>query len=178
MSERMEEPYLPHLMPEDQLRKKQKLSAPPKIGKRPILSMKLSWDKSPEIIVRVMLDCGANVPVISQKVVEEHKIPGVLRWQACAFSGFDGDESSNAGWAYTLGCTLRMEGHYTKEMFEISVLQDDHYILLPWWWILRHPMKFVTSGTHTYMKFEDPKCVNCTSEAVSEFTIEYDESVA
>ena len=39
-------------------------------------------------------------------------------------------------------------------------------------------MKFVTSGAHTDMKFDDPKCVNCTAEAVSEFTIEYDESVA
>src|SRR5258706_4223304 len=165
-------------MPQDQLRKKQNLPAPPKIGQRPILKMKLSWDDTPEILVRVMLDCGANVPVISQEVVEKHKIPGVLRRQACAFSGFDGDESSNAGRAYTLGCTLRMEGHYTKENFEISVLQDDHDILLPWWWILRHPMKFVTSGAHTDMKFDDPKCVNCTAEAVAEFTIEYDESVA
>ena len=175
---RVGEPFIPHLVPESQLAKKQKLPPPPKVGSRPIMNMKLSWDDSPEIVVRVMLDCGANVPVIAQEVVEKHKIPGVLRQQACGFSGFDGGESSAAGRAYTLACTLRIGGHYTKENCEISPLQDDHDILLPWWWILRHPTKFVTSGVQSDLKFDDPKCVNCTAKAVEEFTIEYDESVA
>src|SRR5436853_5137737 len=93
-------------------------------------------------------------------------------------STFDGNESNNAGRAYTLAYTLRKGGHYTKENFEISPLQDDHDILLPWWWILRHPTKFVTSGVQSDLKFDDPKCVNCRAKAVEEFTIEYDESVA
>ena len=71
--------FLPHLEPEENLAKKQKLPSPPKIGPRPFMKMKLYWDGTPEIVVRVMLDCGANVPVISQETVERHKIPGVLR---------------------------------------------------------------------------------------------------
>ena len=113
---------LSHLVPEEILAKKQKLPAPPKIGDRPILKMKLSWDDNPEILMRVMLDCGANVPVISQEVVEMHRVPGVLRRQACGFSAFDGSESDSAGRAYTLPCTLRIGDHYTKETFEISLL--------------------------------------------------------
>ena len=133
MAKAVDDPYLPHLMPEHQLAKKQQLPTPPKVGPRPFLDMKLSWDEHPEIVVRVMLDCGANVPVISQEMVQKHEIPGVLRQQACGFSAFDGMESGNAGRAYTLPCTLRIEGHYTKETFEISTLKDDHDILLPWW---------------------------------------------
>ena len=55
--------FLSHLFPEETLAKKQQLPAPPMIGKRLIMEMKLSWDNSPEIVVRVMLDCGANIPV-------------------------------------------------------------------------------------------------------------------
>jgi len=174
----VEDVYLPHLVPEQTLAKKQKLPAPPKIGPRPFTDMKLSWDDAPEIVVRVMLDCGANVPCISEDLVGKYKIPGVLRRQACGFSGFDGTESSNAGHAYTLGCTLRKGGHYTKETFEISPLQDDHDILLPWWWILRHPNKYVTTGDESDLRFDDPKCVTCTAKAVEEFTVEYDDDVA
>ena len=170
--------FIPHLVPEETLAKKQKLPAPPKVGPRPFMKMKLSWEDNPEIVVRVMLDCGANVPVISQEMVEKHKIPGVRRQQACGMSGFDGGESTNAGRAYTFACTLRKGGHYTKETFEISPLQDDHDILLPWWWILMHPTKYVTTGLKSDLRFDDPKCVNCTAKAVEEFTIEYDDSVA
>ncbi len=171
-------PFLSHLVPEVQLAKKQRLPPPPKIGPRPIVEMKLSWEDNPEIVVRVMLDCGANVPVISQRIVEKHKVPGVLRQQACGFSAFDGGESSDAGRAYTLACTLRIGGHYTKESFEISPLQDDHDMLLPWWWILVHPTKYLATGAQADIRFDDPKCVNCTAKAVEEFTIEYDDSVA
>ena len=58
-----------HGVSEKVLRKKQQLPIPPKIGARPIINMKLSWGDNPEICVRVMLDPGANVRVISQSLV-------------------------------------------------------------------------------------------------------------
>ena len=68
-----------HGVSEKTLCKKQKLPIPPKIEARPIINMKLSWVGNPEINVRVMLDPGANVPVLSQSLVGEHKVPVVLR---------------------------------------------------------------------------------------------------
>ena len=50
-----------------------------KIEARPIINMKLSWEDNPEISVRVMLGPGANVLVISETLVEEQKVPVVLR---------------------------------------------------------------------------------------------------
>ena len=95
--------------------------------------MKLSWRDNPEINVRVMLDPGANVPVLSQSQVGEHKVPGVLREGAEIVAGFDGAEGKGAGSAYTFTCTLRHVDHYTMESFEVSPLQDDYDILMPWW---------------------------------------------
>ena len=65
-----------------------------------------------------------------------------------------------------------------RETFEIAPLQDDHDILFPWWWIITHPTQFVLTGKESDLKFDSPKCKNCTAKAVSEFTVEYDESVA
>ena len=160
-------------------KKKQKLPPPPVVGRCPFHVMKLSWDCSPEIVVRTMLDCGANVPVVSQALVEVFKIPGVLRSHACGIATFDGQLSnSNAGRAYTQLCTLRVRAHHTRETFEIAPLQDDHDILLPWWWIITHPTLYVLTGKESDLTFDSPKCKNCTAKAVSEFTVEYDESVA
>ena len=57
--------------------------------------MKLSWDGSPEIVVRMMLDCGAIVPVVLQILVETYKIPGVLRSHAHGIVTFDGQLSQS-----------------------------------------------------------------------------------
>ena len=99
----VEEPFLLHLVPELEMKKKkQKLPPPPVVGYRPFLEMILSWNGSPEIIVRTMLDCAANVPVLSQALVGMYKIPGVLRSHACGIGTFDGQlRKSNAGRAYT-----------------------------------------------------------------------------
>ena len=41
-----------------------------------------------------------------------------------------------------------------------------------------HPTQFVLTGKESERKFDSPKCKNCTTKAVSEFMVEYDESVA
>ena len=64
-----------------------------------------------------------------------------------------------------------------RETFEIAPLQDDHDILLPWWYIITYPTQFVLTGKRSDLKFDRPKCKNCTAKAVSEFTVENDESV-
>ena len=180
LARHVEEPFLPHLVPELAMKKKkQKLPPPPIVGRRPCLDMRLSWDGSPEIVFRTMLDCGANVPVVSQTLVETYNIPGVLRNHAHGIVTFDGQLSqSNAVRAYTQSCTLRVGAHHMRETFETAPVQDNHDILLPWWWIITHPTQFVLTGKESDLKFDSPKCKNCTAEAVSEFTVEYNESVA
>ena len=83
-----------------------------------------------------MLDPGANVPVLSQFLVGEHKVPVVLWERAEIIAAYDGAEGKGAGSDYTFACTLGLADHYTKESFEVSPLLDDHDILMPWWWTL------------------------------------------
>ena len=174
----MESFSIAHGVSERQLKKAHKLPLPPKIGPRPIIHMKLSWAEIPEVDVKVMLDPGANVTVISQELVEKHKVPVVIRERAEIISGYDGVESKGAGSAYTFACTLRLEDHYTKESFEVSPLQDDHDIILPWWWTLKHPIPYLSTGVLSDIKFNSTKCTNCTKAAITEFSIEYDDTVA
>ena len=75
----MESLSIAHGVSERKLKKVHKLPLPPKICPRPIIHMKLSWAENPEVDVRVMLDPGANVTVISQELVEKHKVPVVIR---------------------------------------------------------------------------------------------------
>ena len=180
LARHVEEPFLSHLVPELEMKKKkQKLPPPPVEGRHPFLDMRLSWDGSPEIVIRTMLDCCANVPVVSQILVEIYKIPGVLRSHAHGIVTFDGQLSqSNAGRACTQSYTLRVGAHHMRETFEIAPLQDDHDILLPWWWIIMDPGPFVLTGNESDLTFDSPKCKKCIAKAVSEFIVEYDESVA
>ena len=138
-----------HGVSEKTLRQTQKLAIPLKIGARPIINMKLCWRDNPEINVRVMLDAGANVPVLSQSLVGEHKVPVVLRERAEIIAGYDGAEGKGAGSTYTFACTLSLADHYTKESFEVSPLQDVHDILMPWWWTLQHPIRYLYSGAQS-----------------------------
>ena len=141
---------------EKTLSKKQKLPIPTKIGARPIINMKLSWGDNPEINVRVMLDPGANVPLLSQSLVGEHKVPVVLRERAEIIAGYDGAEGKGTGSAYTFACTLNLADHYTKESFEVSPLQHDHDILMPWWWTLQYPIRYLYSGAESDIVFDSP----------------------
>ena len=98
LASHVEKPFLPHLVPELEMKKKkEKFPPPPIVGRRPFLDMRLSWDGFQDIIVWTMLDCGTNVPVMSQALVEVYKIPGVLRSNACGITIFEGQLSkSNA----------------------------------------------------------------------------------
>ena len=90
--------FLPHLVPEEHLMKIDKLPPPPVVGRLPFIDMKLRCDGSQEFSVRAMLDCGANVPVISQSFVDMHKVLGVLRSHNHRLTKADGSESAtNAG---------------------------------------------------------------------------------
>ena len=66
----MESFSIAHGVSKRKFKKAHKLWLPPKIGPRSIIHLKLSWAENPEVDVRVMLDAGANVTVISQEVFE------------------------------------------------------------------------------------------------------------
>ena len=99
--------------------KRLKMTMPPKVGERPIITMRLSWKDHKGIKVRVMLDPGANTPIISQDVIDAFPdIPIVKRDTAAPVQGFSGEVVPTAGSAYTWALTLRHKNHFVKENFE------------------------------------------------------------
>ena len=96
-----------HLIPEEHLMKTNKLPPPPVVAKLPNIDMNLSRDCFQEFSVQATLDCGANIPIISQSFVDMHKVLGVLRNHSCGHTMANGSESNtNAVRAYTHAATL------------------------------------------------------------------------
>ena len=62
-----------------------------------------------------------------------------IKYQLCSeeraeiIAGHDGAGGKGVGSTYTFASTLSLEDHYTMESFEVSPLQDDHDVLIPWW---------------------------------------------
>ena len=94
------------------------LPIPPKIGVGPIRNLKLSWGDNPEINVRVMLNPGANVPVLCQSLVGEHEVPVVLWERAENIAGYNG--------AAGKGAVTAQQNHQRS----LNVKRRDHQKLL------------------------------------------------
>ena len=57
LARHVQEPFLPNLVPELEMKKKkQKLPPPPVVGRCRFLDMRLSWDGSPEIVNPGLID--------------------------------------------------------------------------------------------------------------------------
>ena len=123
-----------------------------------------------------MLNPGANVPVLSQSLVGEYKMPVVVWERSEIINSFEHTDSKCTGTADTFTCTLRLADHYRNETFEVYPLLDNHNILMPWWWSLQHLIRYINSGPQSDIWFDSPKCVNCIMSAITEFSIDYDES--
>ena len=67
-----------------------------------------------------MLDPVANIPVLSQYLVGEYKIPVVLQERVEIIARYDGAPGKGEGSVYSFSCTLSLAEYYTKESFEVS----------------------------------------------------------
>jgi hypothetical protein len=93
----------------------------PRAGRRPIVNMTL-LGPTKEVTVRVLLDPGATVPVLSDKVVHHLKIPPVRRKDPRLLSSWNSEVSKDAGVLYTPELILRHQrDHFSYIAFEISI---------------------------------------------------------
>ena len=93
-------------------------------------------------------------------------------------TGFNGAVGKGSGSAYTFACTLSLAEPHKKESFEVSPLQDDHDIFMPSWLTLQNQIRYLYTGALSNIVFDSTKCVNCTKSAMTEFSIDHNESVA
>jgi hypothetical protein len=90
------------------------------------------------IEIKVLLDPGAEVPIISPYFMQKYNLTIVERKLPRPMRGFDGKLVKDTGKFFSLPLTFQYEDHWSRDVFEVSPLDQDIDALLPWWWWIKH----------------------------------------
>ena len=137
--------------------------------------MVIHWGPTKQL-VRVLLDTGCSVPLISKQLVEALQLPTEKRTKPLPLRNCSGEEVLGAGLEYTAPLQLQHRKHFTKETFEVTPLEPETDIFLPFWWIVQHPPQGAWDSEE--MRFSSPQCLEqCTRYEIEEFSMSWDESI-
>jgi hypothetical protein len=162
----------------DSINHKKFIQAPPKpkSGKRPEIPMQISFQGNKNIPARVLLDSGCTTPIALESWIEENNVPFVTRKKQKEIQKFAGDTVENCGWCYTFPITCQQGDFYSKETFEIGLMEDSCYLMPPYWWNVKHKAKGFADGGK--ISFESEECKKtCTRHNCNSFTIEINDTV-
>ncbi|KAK4182053.1 hypothetical protein QBC35DRAFT_396735, partial [Podospora australis] len=125
----------------------------------------LAKKKAKEHPLRVLLDPGSQIPVLSRSLVEHLALPQFKHDVPILIKGYNGDEDRTAGLMYTGPLVLRHgENHFSRLEFEISDLDDQCDAILPHWWLCEHKPEGFYDGNSQKISFPSASCrQNCTS---------------
>jgi len=126
--------------------------------------------------VRVLLDTGCSIALINEKTVKRLKIGKREHRHQRTIESYTGERVPEAGQYYTEKVKLQHQKHYSWEKFEVSVMDPNIDIFLPFNWITNHPPQ--GAWTNEEVRFNSPRCLEkCTKNATNEFSLTWDESV-
>jgi hypothetical protein len=116
-----------------------------------------------EQTVRVLLDDGAEVPAVSLPLVQRLGIPRWTHPVPRVFRAWDGSETGQ-GLEYAGPVVLRHgEDHFTSLSLELSPLDEEVDVILPYWWLQRHQPQGFFQGPK-FVTFKSDYCrQHCTS---------------
>lgn len=140
----------------------------PRIGRtRPIVPMTIMYNtggRHREHPIRVLLDTGSDIPVLSDKLVELLGIPHYDHDSPVPLLAFTGDVIHQESSRFTGPVILRHgEDHFSRLEFEIGRLASDSDAILPFWWIDEHDPKRCDRSDPSKVTFTSPSCRrNCT----------------
>lgn len=117
--------------------------------------------------MRVLLDPGSSIPVMSFHKARTWKLPLIRRSHIRTIMGFNAAVDTMGGRYYTEAVVLRhQEDHYTRLSFELSAMDDECDIILPHWWLQQHEPACFFDKTQE-IKFATEYCQkNCTSSII------------
>jgi len=126
--------------------------------------------------IRTLLDTGCSIALINEKTVEklglrrkEHRQPRVIE-------SFTGERVPKAGRYYVEACRIQHRDHYSWEKLEISAMDPEVDVFLPFDWITDHPPQ--GAWTNKKIRFDSPRCLEkYTEKATNEFSLSWDETV-
>jgi len=144
---------------------------------RPIIDMLLhvGTKKKP---VKALLDTGCSIALINQQTVKQWGIQKKRHKEARTIESFTGATVQGARQHYTEPLCLQHRKHFSKEVFEISPMEEGIDIFLPFSWIEQHPPQGAWSSDQE-VRFNSARCLeNCNKFATNKFSLTWDETVA
>jgi hypothetical protein len=142
--------------------KRLKIPPKPKTGLRSIYLMTIHWNNQCQQ-VRVLLDSGYSVPVLSSKIVQWYQVLEFKRSTPLVVEHFDGSICPDTGHSYTYLLNLNLDHHWGRKFFEVRSTDDECDIMMSWWWMLKHPLTMSSGGK---AQFKNPNCKrDCTKIA-------------
>ena len=127
--------------------------------------------------VRTLLDTGCSIALINQATAEKLGVEQYQREKPRHIQNYTGEHVPGAGQYYTAPLLLQHRRHFTKEKFEVSPMDPEVDLFLPFEWIMRHPPQGY--WTTEEVRFNSPACrEECTKFEQNNFTLSWDDSVA
>jgi len=127
--------------------------------------------------VQVLLDTGYSVPLVSRKTARALQIPMLKHDPAIRIDNYTGQNVEEAGIFYTKLLLLQHRQYFSKEAFEVTPMEPEVDIFLPFWWISKHPPQGIWELEE--IQFNSPGCQEtCTQYEQEEFSLTWDERVA
>jgi len=89
-------------------------------------------------VVKTLLDTGCTIALINQETVKRLGIQQSQRKNPIRIENYTGEVVEDAGKWCTEPMRLQHRNHYTKERFDVSPMDPEIDIFLPFWWIDKH----------------------------------------
>jgi len=126
--------------------------------------------------VKVLLDTGCSIALINQDTAKRLQIPLQKHQKEKIIENFVGQKVQRAGTHRTNPMLLQHHRHFSSEVFEVSPMDKEVDIFLPYDWIVRHPPQ--GQWDSTAVRFTSPNCqAKCTKYEAAEFSLTWDEGV-
>jgi len=120
--------------------------------------------------VRVLLDTGCSVPLVNKETAQKLQIPMLKHDSAIRIQNYTGQHVEEAGIFYMKPLHLQHRRHFSKEIFEVTPMEPEVDIFLPYWWISKHPPQGIWESEE--IRFNSPGCQEtCTQYEQGEFTL-------
>jgi len=150
----------------------------PTSGTRPVITMKLYDKQNIGHQIKALLDTGCSINLISQRTIDRLEIPRKEHEEKRMIESFTGTIGPGAGQYYTDPLRLQHRKHFSREVFEISPMEEGVDIFLPFSWIEQHPPQGAWSSDQE-VRFNSARCLeNCNKFATNEFSLTWDDTVA
>jgi len=127
--------------------------------------------------VRVLLDTGCSVPLVNKETAWRLQIPMLKHDSTIRIENYTGQQVKEAGIFYTKPLLLQHRRHFSKAIFEVTPMEPEVDIFLPYWWISKYSLQGIWKSEEIW--FNSTGCQEtCTRYEQKEFSLTWDERVA